>query len=161
MANIIGYSAGWLVLLMMLLVLVEVFSRYVFHRPLMVADEFGAYLLVSVSFLAAAYTWKEKGHIRITVLVSRLPPRVSSWLRLITMLLALVVAIGLSQSAYSYLQTSFRLGMASGTWLHFPLQGPHMTLIIGFILLSLILMVEIARAIKNLRRGQRLEEERT
>ena len=159
MANIVGYIAGWLVLLMMLLVLVEVFSRYVFNRPLMVANEFGSYLLVAVSYLAAAYAWKEKGHVRITVLVSRLPARVSSWLRLITLLLALVVAFGLSQSAYSYLQTSFRLGMASGSWLHFPLQGPHMTLMIGFVLLSLILMVEFTRAIKNFRRGQRLEEE--
>jgi len=158
MANIVGYIAGWLVLLMMLLVLVEVFSRYVFNRPLMVANEFGSYLLVAVSYLAAAYAWKEKGHVRITVLVSRLPARVSSWLRLITMLLALVVAFGLSQSAYSYLQTSFRLGMASGSWLHFPLQGPHMTLMIGFTLLSLILMVEVTRAIKKLRRGESIEE---
>jgi TRAP-type C4-dicarboxylate transport system permease small subunit len=77
------------------------------------------------------------------------------------MLLALVVAIGLSWSAYTFLQTSFRLGMASGTWVHFPLQGPHMTLMIGFTLLSLILMVEVTRAIKNIRRGQRLEEERS
>jgi len=84
---------------------------------------------------------------------------VSSWLWLITMMLALVVAIGLSQSAFSFMQTSFRLHMASGTWLHFPLQGPHMTLIIGFILLCLILIVEFARAIRNFRRGQRLEEE--
>jgi len=158
MANIVGYIAGWLVLLMMLLVLVEVFSRYVFNRPLMVANEFGSYLLVAVSYLAAAYAWKEKGHVRITVLVSRLPARVSSWLRLITMLLALVVAFGLSQSAYTYLQTSFRLGMASGSWLHFPLQGPHMTLMIGFTLLSLILMVEVTRAIKKLRRGESIEE---
>ena len=158
MANIVGYIAGWLVLLMMLLVLVEVFSRYVFNRPLMVANEFGSYLLVAVSYLAAAYAWKEKGHVRITVLVSRLPARVSSWLRLITLLLALVVAFGLSQSAYSYLQTSFRLGMASGSWLHFPLQGPHMTLMIGFTLLSLILMVEVTRAIKKLRRGESIEE---
>ncbi len=160
MANILGYIAGWLVLVIMVLVLVEVVSRYVFNRPLMVSDEFGSYLLVAISYLAAAYAWKEKGHVRITALVSRLPPRVSSWLRLVTLILALVVAIGLSQSAYSYLQTSFRLGMASGSWLHFPLQGPHMTLMIGFVLLSLILMVEVTRAIKNFRRGQRLEEER-
>lgn len=159
MANILGYIAGWLVVLLMVLVLVEVFSRYVLNRPLMVSDEFGSYMLVAISYLAAAYAWKEKGHIRITALVSRLPPRVSSWLRLITLLLALVVAIGLSQSAYSYLQTSFRLGMASGSWLNFPLQGPHMTLMIGFVLLSLILMVEITRAIKNFRRGQNIEEE--
>lgn len=145
-------------MLMMLLVLAEVFTRYVLNRPLMLSDEFAAYMLVAVSFLAAAYTWKEKGHVRITAMVSRLPPRLSSWLRLIALLLALGVAAVLSQSAYSYLQTSFKLRMASGTWLHFPLQGPQMTLIIGFILLSLLIMVEIALAIKKLRRGESIEE---
>jgi TRAP-type C4-dicarboxylate transport system permease small subunit len=159
MANILGYIAGSLVIFIVLLVLVEVISRYVFNRPLMVADEFGSYLLVAVSYLAAAYCWKEKGHVRITVLVSRLPPRVSSWLRLITMLLALIVAIGLSQSAYSYLRTSFRLGMASGSWLNFPLQGPHMTLMIGFTFLSLLLVVQVTRAINKFRGGEKLEEE--
>ncbi len=161
MANILGYIAGWLVLLMMLLILTEVISRYVFHRPLMVSDEFGSYLLVAVSYLAAAYAWKEKGHIRITILVNKLPLRISNWLRLVTLLLALIVAIGLSQSAYSYLQTSFRLNMASGSWLHFPLQGPHMTLMIGFVLLSLILVMEVTRAIMHLHQGERVEEEGT
>ncbi len=159
MSNILGYTAGWLVLVMMVLVLVEVVSRYVVHRPLMVANEFGAYLLVAVSYLAAAYAWKEKGHVRITVLVSRLPLKIANWLRLVTLFMALIVAIGLSQSAYSYLQTSFRLNMASGSWLHFPLQGPHMTLMIGFSLLSLMLMLEFIRAIMKLRRGERVEEE--
>jgi len=154
-----GYLSGWLVLLMMLLVLAEVFMRYVMNNPLMLADEFAAYMLVAVSFIAGAYTWKEKGHVRITVLVSRMPPKVSCWLRLITLFLALGVAIALVQSGYSLLQTSFRLHMESGSWLHFPLQGPHMTLIIGFILLSLLIMVEIARAITNLRRGVWVEEQ--
>lgn len=143
---------------MMLLVLVEVFTRYILNRPLMLSDEFAAYMLVAVSFLAAAYTWKEKGHVRITALVSRLPPGISKWLRLITLLLALGVAAGLSQSAYSYLQTSFKLRMASGTWLHFPLQGPQMTLIIGFSLLSLLIMVGIVRAIMKIRAGESIEE---
>ena len=43
-ADIGGYFSGWLVFLMMILVFVEVFMRYVLRRPPMVADEFSAYM---------------------------------------------------------------------------------------------------------------------
>ena len=41
------------------LVVVDVFMRYVMHRPLMVADEISAYMLVALSFLGFAYTWRK------------------------------------------------------------------------------------------------------
>ena len=70
-----GYFSGWLVPLMMMLVVVDVFMRYVMHQPLMVADEFSAYMLVALSFLGLAYTWREKGHVRIEIFVNRLSRR--------------------------------------------------------------------------------------
>ena len=156
--NVGGYFSGWLVPLMMLLVLAEVFMRYVMHQPPLVADEFSAYMLVALSFLGAAYTWKEKGLVRITALVSRLPPMVSSWLRLIMLVLAFIFVALLSNTAYHYLTFSFKFNMSSASHLQFPLQGPQMSLIIGFVLLSLLLIVEIARAIVNIRSGKSVEE---
>ena len=41
-AGFFGYLSGWLVPLMMILVAVEVFMRYVLHNPPMLADEFSA-----------------------------------------------------------------------------------------------------------------------
>ena len=155
--NIGGYFSGWLIPLMMLIVLFEVFMRYVLNRPPIVADEFSAYMLVALSFLGAAYTWKEKGHVRITALVSRLPSRVSSWIRLTALALALAFVVLLSQTGYHYLAVSFKYNMASASRLHFPLQGPQMSLPIGFTLLSLLIIVEIARAIMSIRSGKSVE----
>ncbi|MBE0556342.1 MAG: TRAP transporter small permease subunit, partial [Proteobacteria bacterium] len=62
-----GWFGGWLVPLMMMLVVVDVFMRYVMNRPLMVSDEFSAYMLVALSFLGLAYTWREKGHVRVEI----------------------------------------------------------------------------------------------
>jgi len=144
---------------MMVLVLIEVFMRYVMNQPLMLADEFSAYLLVALTFLGAAYTWKEKGHVRITALVSRLPQRVSSWVRLIALILSLVFALTLAQAGYHFAAFSFRFNVSSATWLHTPQHAPRLTLLIGFILLTLILIVEIAKAIVNLRAGKHVDEE--
>jgi len=156
-ADIGGYIAGWLVFLMMLLVAYETFMRYVLHRPPMVADEFAGYMLVAIAYIGTAYTWKEKGHIRITTVLERVPPRVANWLRLIALVLAFIFSVALSQVSYKYLIVSFELKMASSTWFHTPLQGPQMTVMIGFILLWLLLMVEIARAIVNIRSGKAVE----
>lgn len=157
-SNIGGYFAGWLVPLMMMLVLFEVIMRYVMHQPPIVADEFSAYMLVALSFIAMAYTWKEKGHVRITALVSRLPARVSSWARLIALVLALALAVVLTQASYAYLAYSFKLHMASPTHLRVPLQGPQTPLLIGFIILTLLLIVEIAKAVIKMRSGESVEE---
>ena len=141
LTNVTGWLSGWLVFLMMVLVLVEVFMRYVLNQPPMIADEFSAYMLVAICLLGLAYTWKERGHVRISILISRLPPRVSSWLRLTGLVLAFAFSVGLSHASYSFVALSFKLHIHSATWLHFPLQGPQMTIPIGFGLLSLMLLL--------------------
>ncbi len=56
LANIAGYIGGWLVPLMTLLILIEVVMRYVVHQPLMISDEFSAYMLVALAYIGLAYT---------------------------------------------------------------------------------------------------------
>lgn len=157
-ANIGGYFAGWLVPVMMVLILIEVFMRYVINQPLMVGDEFSAYLLVVLTFLGAAYTWKEKGHVRITAMTSRLPPKVKQWARLITLIFAFTFAVILSQGGCHFMAFSFRFGLSSATWLHTPLQVPQMTIFIGFILLALLLITQIAKAIVNICSGREIDD---
>ena len=157
-ANLGGYFSGWLVSLMMMLIVFEVFMRYVLHQPPMLADEFSAYMLVALSYIGMAYTWRQKQHVRISLLVSRLPPRVSSWTRLITLLLAFVFLLGLNLAGYRLIEYSLKMHVRSDTWLATPLIGPHLTVFIGFILLTLLLIVEIARAVMKIRSGENVEE---
>jgi TRAP-type C4-dicarboxylate transport system permease small subunit len=158
LANIGGNVAGWLVPLMMLLVVFEAFMRYILNRPPLIADEFAGYMLVAVSYLGMAFTWKQKGHIRITFLVSKLPFSISSPLRLVTLVIAFIFSLVLTRSSYVFMVSSFKFHLSSSTWAHFPLQGPQMTLTIGFVFLSLLLALEITKAIINIRSGRRLEE---
>ncbi len=159
LSRMLSVLSEWLVLAMALLVFIEVLSRYVLHRPLMVGDEFSAYMFVAIAFLGAAYTWRDRGHVRVTALVSRLPPKVASRLRLVSMSLVLIFVIGLCQASYFFLVDSFELHMASSTRFRFPLQGPHMTMAIGFTLLAIILLIDIIRGVKDMRSGKNIEEE--
>jgi len=159
LSNGAGHLAEWLVVLMMGLILFEVFMRYVIQRPLRIADEFSAYMLAGISFLGTAYTWTKRGHVRITSLISSLPPRVASWVRLITLVVALIFSVLLSWAGYSYLAFSFRMGMKSATWLNVPLQWVQIPLVAGFFLLLCVVAENVVRAIVALRSGKNIEEE--
>jgi len=132
--------------------------RYVLDQPPIIAEEYSGYALVALSFLGMAYTWQERGHVRVTALVSRLPVKVSSWLRVLTLVLAFAFTIALIDTTYKYLAHSFKIGMVSSTYYRTPLQGPQMTIMIGFILLSLLIIVEIIKAIIDIRAGKAIEE---
>lgn len=157
-ADMGGYLSGWLVPMMMILVAVEVFMRYVLLQPPMVADEFSAYMLVALSYLGLAYTWRQGGHVRITLLASWLPSRVSSWVRLIALILVFIFLVGLTHAGYKMIMYALKINLRSETWLIFPLFWPQLTVFIGFVLLTLVLVVEIARAIIKIRAGEPVEE---
>ncbi len=148
-----GYLAGWVLLGIMGLTLAEVITRYVLHQPLILSDEFGAYSLVAISFLGLAYCWRASGHIRITFVVRRMPARVSNWLRLVTLTIALIYVGLASKVSYDFIVDAFRRNIRSNSLLMTPLRWPEMVIPIGFTLLSLILIVEIAKVIRDIRSG--------
>ena len=156
-ANFFGYLSGWLVPVMMTLVAVEVFMRYVLHDPAMVADEFSAYMLVALSYLGLAYTWRQGGHVRITLLVSRLPPKVASWIRLMVLIMIFIFMVGITLAGYEMIIYALQIDLRSDTWLTFPLFWPQLTVFIGFLLLTLTLPIEIARVIVKIRAGENVE----
>ena len=156
-----GHFGGWLIVLMGLLIFVEAVSRYIFNWALMLSDEFAGYILVALAYIGASYTWRQRAHVRITFLVSRLSPKVASWVRLISMVVVFIFLITLLWSTYSFLLMSFRLQMHSSSWLRLPLQGPHITLMIGFTFFALVVILDIVRAMIKIRAGENIEETKT
>lgn len=156
-ASFCGTLSGWLVPAMMLLVVSDVFMRYVMRRPLMVADEISAYLLVALSFLGFAYTWRQKGHVRVEVVVNYLPPRVTAWLRLVGLILTLLFMVEMDRAAWKMIVYALQMKMRSSTWLMFPLFWPQLPIFLGFLLLTLMLVVDIVQAAGKLRTGTNAE----
>lgn len=157
-AVIAGHFSALLIVIMVLLIVFEAIMRYFFRNPPLLADELSCYMLVAVSFLGLAYAWKERAHIRVLPLVTTLPTRVSNWLRLFTLILALVFTIALVIAGYEFLERSFVLNRTSASWLRVPLKWPEMTIVVGLLLLALMIPVSIGKAIANIRAGRRIEE---
>lgn len=148
-----GYTSGCMLLVAMIIVMVEVVTRFVLRQPITVAEELSGYILVFISYVGLAYCWKEGAHIRITFLVTKMPEKVSSWLRVGTLIMALVYITLVSIVSYYFVVDAFYRGIRSNTLLMTPLGWPQMALPIGFTLLSLQVAVNIVKTINNIRSG--------
>ncbi len=62
-------------ILIVALILLEIFLRTFFKTSTLISDEYSAYFFVAVVMLGLSYTFKENGHIRITIILSRLSPK--------------------------------------------------------------------------------------
>ena len=70
----------------------NVVARYFFAAPLVWAEEVSNFLFVWSAYLGAAYVLAEDGHLRVSVVADRLPPRVQAWLRCASLALIAVIA---------------------------------------------------------------------
>lgn len=152
-----GYVAGWVLMLMMALIIVEVISRYVMRHPLMLADEMSAYMLVFISIVGLAYTMSIRGHVRINFVVNLTPPRFRSWLRLVTLTLFLAYSSVATVVSYQLAIQGYTRGMQSNTYIMTPWWIPMTSIPLGFTLLTLSLIATVVRRTIDVRSGIDIE----
>jgi TRAP-type C4-dicarboxylate transport system permease small subunit len=122
-----SYIGMILLIPMMLLTSGEVVGRAVWSQPIPGSTELSSYLLAAFILLGLAYTQQVKGHVRVTMFVSRLPERWALALDVITSLLSLFIIavmawqgwiVGMEERTVSDMlripQFPFRLLVAAG-----------------------------------------------
>lgn len=143
LVSVQGKIAGYAVLGMMLLVTMDIVLRFVFNAATKFATEFTAYLMVvSVSF-GLAYTLREKAHIRIDFIISRLPRRVANWLQVITSILALGFTSVLFWLTWHQFSTSFTFQTTSRTGVDVVVWPAQLFIPLGLAVISLLLILNI------------------
>ncbi len=117
--------------LMTILILVEIFLWNIFTKTTLIADEYCAYGLAAIIFFGAGYCLKERGHIRITLVLGFLPEKLS---RTITF-----AATGVTTAFMGYLWwylfkrvgATVRYNSTSGTLTNTPLWIPQTLMLVG------------------------------
>lgn len=117
--------------LMTILILVEIFLWNVFQKTTLIADEYCAYGLAAIIFLGAGYCLKEKGHIRITLVLSFLPEKAA---RVITFIGTAVTTVFMGYIwwyLFKMVMSTVRYQSTSGTLTNTPLWIPQSVMLIG------------------------------
>jgi TRAP-type C4-dicarboxylate transport system permease small subunit len=149
-----GHVQAWLTFALMILVMIDVTSRYVMQNPLAISDEYGGFCLVAITCIGLAYAWKTRSHVRVEFIIKKLSVRRQRWVRLFTLFLAFVFTGFMVYGAYKLVSISLMFGTRSTSWLRTPVAWPQMAIVIGAILIFLQLIVEIIKQITKLPAGE-------
>ena len=135
---ILGLSAMFLILL------AQVIMRYVFSRPLTWSEEAARFIFVYVSFIGISYAYRQKGHIRMEVVVNLFPQAVRRGLEVL-------INFG-SIALFCYMiPFSFRfIGIQAGvkaTATHIPMSIVYTALPLGMALSCVRLLISSLRIV--------------
>ena len=72
LAPALRWSAGTLLVLMTVLVMIQIVTRYALNQPTAWTEELVRYALIWTSFLAASYAFLERRHMALSILPDRL-----------------------------------------------------------------------------------------
>ena len=70
--TLLAEIAGWLVVIMMLIISYDVFMRYVFDSPTRWSLEISEYLLLAVVYFSGAWALPAGGHVRVDIIYNKL-----------------------------------------------------------------------------------------
>jgi TRAP-type C4-dicarboxylate transport system permease small subunit len=128
---------------------VNVVGRYVFGRTFIAADEVQIYIMVYIAFLGAAVATWRRLHLRMDVLVHRLPRAVQAALGATELALVLVLAGFVLYVSSGYVQQMAGLDARSQN-AGIPMWIPHSAIVLGF---GLIAAAAVLQIIQLLRKG--------
>jgi TRAP-type C4-dicarboxylate transport system permease small subunit len=142
--------AGLLLILLVILINVEVFARYVLGKSTLIADEYGGYLFVWIVMLGALNLLRSDRYLTMTWLVDYLGPAGRNMIGMISALIGLSVGLIALWASSRLVLTSLRFGsvsiQASGT----PLALPQIILPTGYLLLCIAYIEELIRRVLGL-----------
>ena len=135
---ILGLSAMFLILL------AQVIMRYVFSRPLTWSEEAARFIFVYVSFIVISYAYRQKGHIRMEVVVNLFPQAVRRGLEVL-------INLGTIALFCYMIPFSFRfIGIQAGvkaTATHIPMSIVYTALPLGMALSCVRLLISSLRIV--------------
>ncbi len=155
-SRLTGNLAAWLVIPLLFVVVHEVTARHVFNAPTGWGYD-TSWMLFSAQFLiGGAYTLLQKNHIRIDIVYNLLSERAKTVYDLIIYLLFFLVPAALfTWAGVRFAAEAFAADEKLSTTNWFFPSGPPKSLIpLGFFLLGLQAVSEIARCIRTLRAGR-------
>lgn len=140
-----AYLSALFMVLIVVLISVEIVLRTFFKTSTYISSEYSGYLMVAVVLAGLSYTLRTDGHIRITVLLVKLPSQLQRYLEAAAMLLALLItgficyhALQMAVDAYTYEMTADSISQT-------PLYLPQALIPIGLLGLCVQLLAQLLR----------------
>lgn len=123
---------------MLVMMLLNIFFRYVLYKPIFYSDELNNYLFIWMSFLSAAFIMGNDGHVRVTAVISLFPESVQTWIKVVMDLIMGTVF-------FMYIGPSLRMlsRLKRSNMLRVPLKYVYIIMPIAFLLMVIHILVNL------------------
>ncbi len=128
---------------LVVLIMVEIIGRSFFDYSTMLADEYSGYFYLAAIFLGLAYTFNREGHIRISIVTSRLSSSIKRWVDIFAGTMALLILLFALYYSWGFMMESHEMEMLSEA----PLYLTQIPLVVGLALFAFALFVFVLRKV--------------
>ncbi len=150
-----AYAGTLLLIPLIVSMMTEVISRYVFGAPTLWAYETAYFLTGSFFLLGIGYTLQVGGHVKVDLMTELLPDRVNGIIHTIGYVFAGLFSIwatwGLTESFIETYQTGETTGESAWNPVIWPFRA---VAAFGFLLFSIQILIELYRTLSRLIRGE-------
>lgn len=138
------WLAGACLAAMLVVILVEVVTRALFHFSFEVVDEVGGYLTVALSFLALAPAQARKAFHNVGLVYDRMSAPLRRACDILFLALSLAFSVTVLGAIVRYVYRSWQQGDVTSTVLRTPLWIPQSVMVLGMLALCWVLAAELA-----------------
>lgn len=145
LASAMAHLAGWNYVACAVLITFDVVGRSFFGVSSTATVEVSSYMLACGIAWSLAHTLARRAHIRVDVLVNRLPLRLRVWLHLLSLTLLTGFAAFLAWAGWQILEESMLFDAHDNSALRIPLdipQGIWAFGLLAFLVMALVLLLE-------------------
>jgi len=142
-----------LFIVMVSLVLLQIFVRYVVHISLPWTEEFARFLLICITFIGAALAVRDREHIAITSILDRLPNGIRYCLRIGFIIAIIVFLIIVFKGCLQMINLTWENTVGSVNWLTW--GKIYLILLVCIIIMMYYLLVQLIENWRKLTKENR------
>jgi len=131
------------------LIMVEIIGRSFFDYSTMLADEYSGYFYLALVFLGFAYTFDEEGHIRISIITSRLQDSAKRWVDIVAGVMTLAILLFALYYSWDFMMESHEMEMLSEGVSETPLYLTQIPIVVGLALFAFSALVFVLGRISH------------
>ncbi|GLB67847.1 TRAP transporter small permease [Arthrobacter mangrovi] len=145
-------AAAALLSLTLVLVLIQVISRYVFSSPLSWTEELARFALVWLTFISAGFVMARRLHVTVDLVAAKLSKRAAVLMDAFAMLVVLVVSAAMTVAGTQFALSAARLHAPATD---IPMSVVYTAAVLGF---ALIFLHGVLNTFVNLRHPEKVPE---
>ena len=143
-----------------IVVIADVFLRYVFNSPFIWGLEFNEWMLLMIFALAIPECTRQNGHIRMELVISNLSPRLQAIFDTVYVFCGITVFFLLGRIAWEeflFNLESYREGLAVTEYVGLPDWGHDLTVLVMCVILVIYYLLRLAATLVNAKEFSRTE----